>query len=80
MAETLCTACIVAILLQGYSLVHIQYLPKEELYCPPLNIRILDKRTFGRLPMVGTNIVKSLKDFIVEPIMSAEQKAALRGA
>ena len=56
-----------------------QYLPKEELYCPPLNIRILDKRTFGRLPMVGTHIVKSLKDFLVEPVMSAEQRAALKG-
>ena len=56
-----------------------QYLPKEELYCPPLNVRILDKRTFGRLPMVGTHVVKSLKDFLVEPIMSAEQRAALKG-
>ena len=57
----------------------LQYLPKEELYCPPLNVRILDKRTFGRLPMVGTNVIKSLKDFIVEPVMSAEQRAALKG-
>ena len=56
-----------------------QYLPKEELYAPPLNIRILDKRSFGRMPLVGTHIIKSLKDFHVEPVLSAEQKAAVQG-
>ena len=58
---------------------HTQYLPKEELYAPPLNIRILDKRSFGRMPLVGTHIIKSLKDFHVEPVLSAEQKAAVQG-
>ena len=57
----------------------VQYLPKEELYAPPLNIRILDKRAFGRLPMVGTHIIKSHKDFFVDPCLSPEEKAALRG-
>ena len=56
-----------------------QYLPKEELYAPPLNIRILDKRSFGRMPLVGTHIIKSLKDFHVEPVLSAEQRAAVQG-
>lgn len=56
-----------------------QYLPKEELYAPPLNIRILDKRNFGRMPMVGTHIIKSLKDFHVDPVLSPEEKAALKG-
>ena len=56
-----------------------QYLPKEELYAPPLNIRILDKRSFGRQPMVGTHIIKSLKDFHVEPVLSSKEKAAVQG-
>ena len=56
-----------------------QYLPKEELYAPPLNIRILDKRSFGRMPLVGTHIIKSLKDFHVDPVLSPEQKAAVQG-
>ena len=56
-----------------------QYLPKEEVYAPPLNIRILDKRTFGRLPMVGTHIVKSLKDFHRDPVPSDAHKAAVQG-
>lgn len=56
-----------------------QFLPKEELYAPPVNIRILDKRSFGRLPMVGTHIIKSLKDFHVEPVLSPAERAALKG-
>ena len=56
-----------------------QYLPKEELYAPPLNIRILDKRSFGRMPLVGTHIIKSLKDFHVDPVLSAEQREAVQG-
>lgn len=42
-------------------------LPKEEKYAPPLNIKILDKRAFGQLPMVGTNVIKTLEDFVVDP-------------
>ena len=63
----------------SFSLHPMQYLPKEELYAPPLNIRILDKRNFGRMPMVGTHIIKSLKDFHVEPVLSPEERAALKG-
>ena len=44
-----------------------QDLPIEEIYCPPLNFRIFDKRMFGHQPMVGTHIVKSLKDFFEKP-------------
>jgi len=56
-----------------------RYLPKAELYAPPLNICILAKRSFGRQPMVGTHIIKSLKDFHVEPVLPSEQKAAVQG-
>ena len=38
-------------------------LPKEELYTPPLNIRVRDNRQFGRKPMVGIHVIKSLEEF-----------------
>lgn len=59
-----------------------QELPKEDLYAPPLNIRIFDKRNFGftqYMPLVGIHIIKSLKDFRVDPDLSVEQEAADQG-
>ena len=41
----------------------LQMLPKEELYTPPLNIRVRDNRQFGRKPMVGVHVLKSLEKF-----------------
>ena len=57
----------------------LQYLPSERLYSPPLTIRVLDKRAFGFLPVVGTHIVRSVKNFLVAPVMSAQQSAAFDG-
>jgi len=56
-------------------------LPKENLYAPPLNIRILDKRSFGRTPTVGIHTIKSLKDHIVDPVhpTSEEEEYAVKG-
>ena len=59
------------------SLLFLQLLPKEELYAPPLNIRVMDKRSFGRCPLVGTHIVKSLKPFLVEPKPSKSHRLAV---
>ena len=42
-------------------------LPKEELYTPPLNIRVRDNRPFGRKPLVGVHVVKSLEAFKCQP-------------
>lgn len=44
------------------------YLPIEELYMPPLNIRLLDHRTFGLKPLVGTHTIQSLKDYRRDPV------------
>ena len=68
----------------GFSLhmVVTQELPKEDLYAPPLNIRIFDKRNFGftqYMPLVGIHIIKSIKDFRVDPDLSVEQEAADQG-
>ena len=57
----------------------LQYLPKEELYAPPMNIRVHDNRTFGRKPVVGLHVVKSLSDFRCDPIKVAEEPTELPG-
>lgn len=41
---------------------------KEELYAPPLNIRVRDNRQFGRKPLVGIYVVKSLEPFRCNPL------------
>ena len=40
---------------------------KEDLYALPLNIRVCDKRAFGRQPMVGTHVIGSLKSYYTDP-------------
>ncbi len=45
-----------------------QMLPEEELYTPPLNVRVRDNRQFGRKPLVGVHTIKTLKPFRCEPI------------
>lgn len=42
-------------------------MPKEELYAPPLNIRVRDNRQFGRKPLIGVYVVKSLESFRCSP-------------
>ncbi|KAK2145131.1 hypothetical protein LSH36_700g01069 [Paralvinella palmiformis] len=54
-------------------------LPKEELYTPPLNICVRDNRQFGRKPMVGVHIVKSLEAFRCEPAVYDEDPLQLAG-
>lgn len=38
-------------------------LPVEDVYSPPINIRVRDNRTFGRKPLVGIHSVKHLSTF-----------------
>ena len=42
-------------------------LPKEDLYAPPMNIKVKDHRSFGRKPVVGFHIIKSLELFRCDP-------------
>ncbi|XP_056605415.1 dysferlin isoform X2 [Triplophysa dalaica] len=42
-------------------------LPKEELYMPPLVIKVIDNRQFGRKPVVGQCTVRSLNEFRCQP-------------
>ncbi|KAH9363614.1 hypothetical protein HPB48_004135 [Haemaphysalis longicornis] len=46
-------------------------LPDQETYCPPLTIRVIDCRSFGRFTLVGTHVVNSLHKFLFRPSSSA---------
>ena len=41
-------------------------LPKKRVYCPPLNIRIVDHRAFGRKPVVGLHCISSIDEHRVD--------------
>ncbi|NXI36721.1 OTOF protein, partial [Galbula dea] len=44
-----------------------QDLPENELLHPPLNIRVVDCRAFGRYTLVGSHTVSTLRKFIYRP-------------
>ncbi|XP_067657682.1 myoferlin-like isoform X1 [Haliotis asinina] len=46
-------------------------LPKEELYMPPMNIRVRDHRQFGRKPNVGVFVLRTMEDFRCDPMLPA---------
>ncbi|XP_013388295.1 dysferlin-like isoform X2 [Lingula anatina] len=45
-------------------------LPKDELYMPPMNIKVRDHREFGRRPVVGRYSISSLKEYRCDPTES----------
>ncbi|XP_033757648.1 myoferlin-like isoform X3 [Pecten maximus] len=46
-------------------------LPREELYMPPMNIRVRDHRQFGRKPTVGIHVLKTFEEFRCKPAITA---------
>ena len=42
-------------------------LPKDDLYIPPMNIKVKDHRSFGRKPIVGYHIIKSFELYRCDP-------------
>ncbi|KAL4641016.1 myoferlin [Arapaima gigas] len=60
-------------------------LPKEEMYTPPLVLKVIDHRPFGRKPIVGQCTIDSLEKFRCNPYlnnsdMSMSSKVALMTA
>ncbi|XP_076981526.1 myoferlin isoform X1 [Tamandua tetradactyla] len=60
-------------------------LPKEELYMPPLVIKVIDHRQFGRKPVVGQCTIDQLDRFHCDPYAAKEDivpqlKASLMSA
>lgn len=44
-----------------------QMLPREQLYCPPIVVKVIDNRQFGRRPVVGQCTIRSLESFLCDP-------------
>uniref|UniRef100_A0A7N8YDM2 Dysferlin, limb girdle muscular dystrophy 2B (autosomal recessive) n=1 Tax=Mastacembelus armatus TaxID=205130 RepID=A0A7N8YDM2_9TELE len=42
-------------------------LPREELYMPPIIIKVIDNRQFGRKPVVGQCTIRSLEEYRCRP-------------
>ncbi|XP_064096144.1 otoferlin-like isoform X4 [Macrobrachium nipponense] len=55
-------------------------LPEQELYCPPITIRVVDCRSFGRFTLVGTHIISNLHRYMWNPVTKRDREAAARNA
>ncbi|KAK7066884.1 Protein kinase C conserved region 2 (CalB) [Halocaridina rubra] len=55
-------------------------LPEQELYCPPITIRVVDCRSFGRFTLVGTHIISNLHRYMWTPVTKRDREAAARSA
>ncbi|XP_031355139.1 otoferlin-like, partial [Photinus pyralis] len=53
-------------------------LPEQELYRPPLTIRAVDCRSFGRYTLVGTHTINSIQKYIYVPRTRREREAEER--
>jgi len=42
-------------------------LPDNEMYCPPITIRCVDCRNFGRFILVGTHVINNVHKFFYNP-------------
>ncbi|KTF77078.1 hypothetical protein cypCar_00045716, partial [Cyprinus carpio] len=50
-------------------------LPKDEIYTPPIVLKVIDHRPFGRKPVVGQCTINSLEEFRCNPYISTTEVA-----
>ncbi|KAJ8365691.1 hypothetical protein SKAU_G00145220 [Synaphobranchus kaupii] len=50
-------------------------LPKEEMYTPPIVLKVIDHRPFGRKPVVGQCTISSLEEFRCDPYTTKAEVA-----
>ncbi|XP_061083381.1 myoferlin-like [Conger conger] len=50
-------------------------LPKEEMYSPPIVLKVIDHRPFGRKPVVGQCTIGSLEEFRCDPYRTGAEVA-----
>ena len=55
-----------------------QELPENELYCPPITIRCVDFRNFGRYILVGTHVIDNIHKFMYIPVTKTSKEAMKR--
>ena len=60
----------------GRNCIFITELPEQEMYCPPLTIRVVDCRSFGRFTLVGTHVINTIHKFLYQPITKRDREAA----
>uniref|UniRef100_A0A8C2AIF4 Myoferlin like n=1 Tax=Cyprinus carpio TaxID=7962 RepID=A0A8C2AIF4_CYPCA len=53
-------------------------LPKDEIYTPPIVLKVIDHRPFGRKPVVGQCTINSLEEFRCDPYIMAMMASAPR--
>lgn len=51
----------------SFSTLFTQLLPKDEMYTPPIVLKVIDRRPFGRKPVVGQCTITSLEEFRCNP-------------
>ncbi|XP_053624309.1 otoferlin-like isoform X2 [Plodia interpunctella] len=49
-------------------------LPDQDLYRPPLTIRVVDCRSFGRITLVGTHTINTIQKYIYTPMSKRERE------
>uniref|UniRef100_A0A4W6DL90 Myoferlin n=1 Tax=Lates calcarifer TaxID=8187 RepID=A0A4W6DL90_LATCA len=49
-------------------------LPKDEMYTPPIVLKVIDHRPFGRKPVVGQCTITSLEEFRCDPYVITESR------
>ena len=54
---------------------HLQELPDNDLYCPPITIRCVDCRNFGRFVLVGTHVIDNMRKFMYVPTTKTAKEA-----
>ncbi|KAK4877630.1 hypothetical protein RN001_010136 [Aquatica leii] len=55
-------------------------LPEQELYRPPLTIRAVDCRSFGRYTLVGTHTINSIQKYIYTPTTKKDKEIQERNS
>lgn len=64
--------------MSGFTFYLLQELPEQELYRPPLTIRAVDCRSFGRYTLVGTHMINSIHKYMYVPMTKREREAEER--
>ena len=56
-----------------------QLLPKEEMYTPPIVLKVIDHRPFGRKPVVGQCTIDTLEEFRCDPYIIQKSSMSSKG-
>lgn len=59
----------------GICYLTLKLLPKEEMYTPPIVLKVVDHRPFGRKPVVGQCTIDSLVEYRCDPYSAVAEVA-----